>query len=178
MDYYNNIKDKLIKEEIFSSAKDYSKERHKVVTYYEIGKILSDAGKHYGENVIGKYSKKLMVEVSKKYNERTLRRMRQLYLLFEKQKWSPLATKLSWSHYSELLSIKDDAKLLYYVDISIKRNLSKNRLRDIIKSKEYERLPLDTKKKLKSKENVVINELVPDPIIIKGNNQNIYELYR
>ena len=28
--------------------------------------------------------------------------------MFKDEKWSPLATKLSWSHYCELLSIKDD----------------------------------------------------------------------
>ena len=48
---------------------------------------------HYGEDIIGEYSQKLMIEVGKKYNPRTLRRMRQLYLLFENQKWSPVATK-------------------------------------------------------------------------------------
>ena len=44
-----------------------------------------------------------MAELGKKYNERTLRRIRQYYRIFKDEKWSPMATKLSWSHYSELL---------------------------------------------------------------------------
>ena len=37
MDYYKEIKNKIIDEEIYSRVKDYSKERHRVITYYEIG---------------------------------------------------------------------------------------------------------------------------------------------
>ena len=70
MNYYNEIKNKLIDDEIYQKTKDYSKEKHRVITYFEIGKLLSEAGKHYGENIIGKYSEELMVEVGKKYNKK------------------------------------------------------------------------------------------------------------
>ena len=82
MNYYNEIKNKIINNEIYSRVKDYSKERHKVITYFEIGKLLNEAGGKYGDNVIDEYSKKLIVEVGKKYNRRTLFRMKQLYNLF------------------------------------------------------------------------------------------------
>ena len=114
MNYYNKIKNKLIDNEIYQKVKDYSKERNTVITYFEIGKLLNEAGGKYGDNIIGKYSKKLMLEVGKKYNERTLRRMRQFFVTFNNEKWSTLSTKLSWSHYSELLSIKEEHKLYYY----------------------------------------------------------------
>ena len=52
MNYYNEIKNKLIDNEIYCKAKDYSKDKNTVLTYYEIGKLLSEAGKHYGQNVI------------------------------------------------------------------------------------------------------------------------------
>ena len=97
MNYYNEIKTKLIDNEIYNKVKDYSKEKHKVVTYYDIGKLLYEAGKSYGKDIIRQYAEKLMVEVGKKYNERTLRRMRQLYLFFERQKWSPMETRLTVS---------------------------------------------------------------------------------
>ena len=87
MNYYNEIKNKLIDNEIYLKAKDYSKERHRVVTYFEIGKLLSEAGSRYGEDIIGQYSKKLIKEVGKQYSERTLRRMRQLYAMFNNEKW-------------------------------------------------------------------------------------------
>ena len=172
MDYYEEIKNKIIDNETYERVKDYSKERHRVITYYEIGKLLNEAGKKYGTNIIKQYSKKLVIEVGTKYNERTLRRMRQLYLLFKKQKWSPLATKLSWSHYSEVLSIKDEDKLMYYINACISKNLSKMELREKIKSKEYERLPDKTKNKIIKEEKLEVKDLVPNPILIK-NKYNI-----
>ena len=170
MDYYEEIKNKIIDNETYERVKDYSKERHRVITYYEIGKLLNEAGKKYGTNIIKQYSKKLVIEVGTKYNERTLRRMRQLYLLFKKQKWSPLATKLSWSHYSEVLSIKDEDKLMYYINACISKNLSKMELREKVKSKEYERLPDETKNKIIKEEKLEVKDLVPNPILIKNKN--------
>ena len=115
MNYYNEIKEKLIKSEIYDRIKDYSKDRHKVSVYFEIGKLLSEAGKEYGKNVIKQYSENLMTEVGKKYNERTLRRIRQFYEVFSKEKWSTMWTKLTWSHYREILSIKDMNEIKYYL---------------------------------------------------------------
>ena len=66
MNYYIEIKEKLIKSEIYDRVKDYSKDRNKVTVYYEIGKLLSEAGKEYGKNIIKQYSEKLMVDVGKK----------------------------------------------------------------------------------------------------------------
>ncbi len=51
MNYYNEIKNKLIDNEVYSNVKDYSKERHKVITYFEIGRLLTEAGGKYGDNV-------------------------------------------------------------------------------------------------------------------------------
>ena len=52
MNYYNEIKEKLIKSEIYDRAKDYSKDRHKVNVYFEIGRLLTEAGKEYGKNIM------------------------------------------------------------------------------------------------------------------------------
>ena len=65
MNYYDKIKEELIRSEIYDKAKDYAKDRNKVTTYFEIGKLLSEAGKVYGKNIIKGYSEKLMVEVGK-----------------------------------------------------------------------------------------------------------------
>ena len=107
MNYYNEIKEKLIKSEIYDRAKDYSKDRNKVNIYFEIGRLLSKAGKEYGKNIITQYSEKLVIEVGKKYNERTLYRMRKLYEVFNDEKLTMTWSKLSWSHYREVLSLKD-----------------------------------------------------------------------
>lgn len=170
MNYYNEIKNKLIDNEIYSKVKDYSKERHKVITYFEVGKLLDEAGGKYGDNILNDYSIRLAVEFGKKYNERTLRRIRQYYRIFKDEKRSPLATKLSWSHYSELLSIKDENELIYYINIAYEKNLSKRELREIIRNKEYERLPNETKNKLILADEIELKDLVPNPIIIRNKN--------
>lgn len=103
MNYYNEIKNKIIENEVYTIVKDYSKERHKVITYFEIGKLLNEVGGKYGDNIIDEYSKKLVVEVGKKYNRRTLFRMKQFYKIFNDEKVSQLATQLSWSHWYEML---------------------------------------------------------------------------
>ena len=176
MNYYDQIKEKLIDNEVYEKVKDYSKERNRVRTYYEVGELLASAGKHYGENIIGEYSRKLVNEVGKKYNEKTLRRMRQLYNLFEEQKWSPLVSKLNWSHFLVLFPIKDINKMNYYIDRCVRDNLSKRQLEKIIKEKEYERLSEETKLKLIENKELEILDEIKDPIIIHSNNNNINNL--
>ena len=68
MNYYNQIKNKIIDNEVYSRVKDYSKERHKVIIYFDIEKLLNKARGKYGDNIIDEYSKKLVIEVGKKYN--------------------------------------------------------------------------------------------------------------
>ena len=80
MDYYKQIKNELINNEVNRKVKNYSINRSDLETYYNVGKTLSEVGKHYGENVIGSYADRLKIELNKKYNERTLRRYRQFYL--------------------------------------------------------------------------------------------------
>ena len=174
MDYYNEIKDKLIDNEIYMRVKDYSKERNRLTTYYEVGKLLSEAGKHYGENIIEKYSKKLIIDVGRKYDKSTLFRIRKFYLIFSNKKVAPMVPQLTWSHCLLLIPIKDFNKINYYIYQISKRNLSKRQLEELIKNKEYERLREETKVKLINKEKNKITDLVPNPIIIR--NPNNYEV--
>ncbi len=167
MNYYNEIKEKILKSEIYDKAKDYSKDRHKVKVYFEIGKILSKAGKVYGKSIIKQYSEKLMIEVGKKYNERTLRRIRQFYELFANEKWSIIWTKLSWSHFREVLSLKDINKIRYYLNNAANNNLTIKQLQTIIKNNEYDRLSDKTRKKLIEFKPLKVDDLVPNPILIK-----------
>jgi predicted nuclease of restriction endonuclease-like (RecB) superfamily len=169
MNYYNEIKERLIKSEIYDKAKDYSKDRHKVSVYFETGKLLSDAGKEYGKNVIKQYAEKLIVEVGKKYNERTLYGMRKFFEVFSNEKLNPLGSKLSWSHYRELLTIKNIDAIMYYIDICEKNNLSKRQLQERIRNHEYDRLSNETKTKLIESKELKVDDLIPNPIVIKSN---------
>ena len=164
--YYNEIKNKLIDNEVYKKVKDYSKNRNDLSTYYEVGKLLYEAGNKYGEGIIKKYSERLVIEVGKKYNKRTLFRMRQFYNMIEIQKVSPVATQLTWSHYCELLPLKDINEINYYVKITIEQCLSKRQLREIIRNKEDHILDDNTKLKLINKEETKINDFVKNPIVI------------
>jgi len=172
MNYYEEIKEKLLKSEIYDRAKDYLKDRNKVIVYYDIGKLLSEAGKEYGKNIIKQYSEKLMIEVGKKYNERTLRRIRQFYEMFYKEKWSTAWTKLSWSHYREVLSLKDNNAIKYYLNECDTKNLTIKQLQEKIKNHEYDRLSNDTKIKLAQLEKLEVSDLIPNPIVIRNNSLN------
>ena len=170
MNYYNEIKERLIQSEIYDRVKDYSKERNKIKVYFEIGKLLSKAGKEYGKNIIKQYSEKLVIEVGKKYNERNLRYMRQFYKIFSSIKWNPVGSKLNWSHFRELIKVKNIDAIMYYINICEKRNLSKRQLQDRIKNHEYDRLSDNTKNKLILKEQLKVDDLIPNPIIIRSNS--------
>lgn len=76
MKYYDEIKKELINNEITKRVKDYSKNKSDLNTYYNVGKMLSEAGKHYGEGIIKEYSKKLTYELGKGYGITNLKRFR------------------------------------------------------------------------------------------------------
>ena len=172
MNYYDEIKNELINNEITKRVKDYSKNRSDLTTYYNVGKLLSEAGKHYGEGIIKEYSKRLTNELGKGYSISNLKRMRQFYFVLEKGVAMP--HQLSWSHILSILPIDDVDKINYYIKIAEEQNLSYRNLRLKIKNKEYERLDESTKEKLKEKEELKLLDLVKNPIQIKnasGNNE-------
>ena len=172
MNYYNEIKTELINNEITKRVKDYSKNRSDLNTYYNVGKLLSEAGKHYGEGIIKEYSKRLTNELGKGYSKRNLWLMLKFYEL--KEKVQTVSAQLSWSHYCELLQVNSVDKINYYIKITEEQNLSVRELRQRIKNNEYERLDESTKEKLKEKEKLKVPDLVKNPIQIKntsGNNE-------
>lgn len=182
MNYYDEIKEILLKSELYDKAKDYSKDRNKVKSYFKTGKLLSEAGKEYGKNIIKQYSLKLAMEVGKKYNERTLYRMKKFYEIFSNQKLTALRSKLSWSHYRELTTLKNINEIKYYISICEQHSLSYRQLQEKIKNNEYNRLSVEAKSKLIKSEELKVNDLIPNPIIIKNNTLDLnlteYALFR
>ena len=164
--YYNEIKNELINNEIYKRVKDYSKNRNELSVYYNVGKLLSEAGKHYGEGIIKEYSRKLTIEIGSGYGISNLKRMRQFYLIVEKG--VALPHQLSWSHILAILPINNINEINYYISISIEQNLSYRQLREKIKSKEYQRLDDKTKLKLINKEETAVSDFIKNPIIIRN----------
>lgn len=132
MNYYNEIKEQIINNEITKRVKDYIKNKSDLNTYYNVGKLLFEAGKHYGEGIIKEYSIKLTKELNTKYDVSSLNKMRKFYNLIEKM--ATMSPKLSYSHYVELLSINDISKIKYYIKITEDQNLSIRQLREKIKN--------------------------------------------
>ena len=170
MNYYDEIKNELINNEVTKKVKDYSKNKSDLTTYYNVGKLLAEAGKHYGEGIIKEYSKKLTDDIGKKYTKSSLYNMLKFYGFMKNTKFQTLSGKLTWSHYCELLSIDSIDKVNYYIKIVEDENLTVRELRKRIKSNEYERLDEETKKKLKDKEKLKVPDLVKNPIQIRNTN--------
>ena len=78
--------------------------------------------------------------------------------------------QLSWSHYRELIPIKDINKINYYIKICTELRLTRDELKNKIKSNEYERIDENIKNKLIAQDNIDIKEYVPNPILIKNKN--------
>ena len=115
MNYYNEIKNELINNEINRKVKNYSINKSDLDTYYNVGKLLLEAGNQYGEGIIKEYSRNLTIDLGTGYSQRNLRNMRQFYKV--SQKWQTLSAKLSWSHYCEILWF-DENKFQYYVKVA------------------------------------------------------------
>ena len=167
LNYYDEIKKELLNHEITKKVKNYSINKSDLTTYYNIGKLLKEAGKHYGEGIIKEYSKKLTADLNKKYSYRSLNYMIKFY---EFQKMQSVTANLSWGHWIELLSIKNIDKMQYYINQTEKLFLTTRELRQKIKSNEYERLDEETKGKLKTKEQLKVPDLVKNWVQIKNTN--------
>ena len=73
-------------------------------------KTIEDSIEMLRLSQIDEYSKKLMIDVNRKYTKSTLFRMRQFYTIFSDEKVATLSQLLTWSHYVELLSCNDVKK--------------------------------------------------------------------
>ena len=169
MNYYNEIKNELVNNEINRKVKNYSINKSDLNAYYNVGRMLSEAGNHYGEGIIEEYSKRLTYELGKGYSKRNLWLMLKFYELNEKVQ--TLSAQLSWSHYCELLSFENTDKINYYIELVKNNNLSVRQLRERIKSNEYERLPKSTKNKSAEQKESDLVDFIKNPILIKNSNK-------
>ncbi len=166
LNYYNEIKNELLNNEINHSVKTYSINKGDLNAYYNVGRLLVESGNKYGEGIIKEYSIKLTIDLGKKYSVRYLFDIRKLYLFL---KVHPPDAQLTMSHYRLLFPIKDDNEINYYIKQVIERKLSKRQLEVIIKNQEYKRLSFDTRNKLINNEQTSVVDYIKNPIYIKSN---------
>jgi len=167
--YLNNIKELIEKDVVLKKKHKLIEENSTLSTYFEIGKLIVEAqgGEErakYGNGLIKEWSRELTNLYGKGYDYTNLSRMRQLYLIFRNV--GPLG-QLSWSHYRYILPMKEESKRNYYINISIKQNLSSRKLKEKIKNKEYERLEYKEDIELIStNKEITIKDMIKDPILI------------
>ena len=170
MNYYNEIKETLIKNEIYKKVKDYSKNKSDLNAYFEVGRLIVEAQggekrAKYGNKLIKEYSEKLTNELGKGYTTSALKRMRKFYVVIKKG--ATMSHQLTIGHYIELLKLKSIKEINYYIYLIENQRISIRELREKIKSNEYERIGY--KEEL---EEPKINTFIKNPIMIKVKDKN------
>jgi len=119
--------------------------------YWHIGKrineeVLGNQRAEYGKQIVSTVSTQLTKEYGRGFELRNLRRMMQFAELFpDFQIVAPRARQLSWSHFIELLSIKNDLGREFYLTMAASENWSIRTLRNKIDSMLYERTAISSK---------------------------------
>lgn len=128
--------------------------------YWKIGKnikenILKNQRAEYGKSIVKELSRKLVLKYGRGYSVRNIFKMIKFYEYFSDfEKVLTLSTKLSWSHFIELLQIQNDLKRKFYITMCINENWSVRTLRERIDSALFERTAIS-----KKPEQTIINEL-------------------
>ena len=119
--------------------------------YWNIGKIIvekqdGNTRAKYGDLLIEEISKKLTEYFGKGFSVQNIRRMRQFYMYYPIR--STLMSELSWTHYLELIKIKEKEKRDFYMNECVNSNWDVRELQRQRTTLLYERLA-NTKDKTK-----------------------------
>ncbi len=115
------------------------------MTFWNVGSfIINDmeyqAYSAYGQKILATLSQKLMARYGKGYTYSALTRMMNVAKLYgNKEMFATLSQTLTWSHFIELITIKDDTKRLFYQQMSIAEHWSVNQMRCKQDEMAYER---------------------------------------
>ncbi|MCL2834152.1 MAG: PDDEXK nuclease domain-containing protein [Treponema sp.] len=127
-------------------ARAYSSANQEVILmFWEVGKyinsiLLESKRAEYGKRILPSLAAKLAEKYGQNFSERNLYRMMLFAERFRDIKiLPPLAAKLGWSHFIELLPLKSNEARLYYANDAAQRNLGTKELRRQISRKAYER---------------------------------------
>ena len=175
--YINEIK-KILKN---ARQKAYTAVNSAMVeAYWEIGRRIVEEeqnGKEraeYGKEILQNLSKELTEEFGKGYSYRTLREIRQFYLMFSDfEKWRTVSAKLTWSHFQKVLRVSDKKARIFYLTEAaenmwsvrtLDRNISTlyyNRIVASIDKKTVENEMKEKTKKLQAK------EFIKNPVVLE-----------
>jgi len=148
-----------------------------VFTYWEIGRRIVEEEQNgedraeYGKYLLKNLSERLTQEFGKGFNERSLRRIRQFYVLFPIR--STLRTELSWSHYRLLFNVEKEEVRNYYLIESIESGWSARQLERQIGSFYYERILASQNKEvvqqeaLQNNDTPTASQLLKNPYVLE-----------
>ncbi|MEH6874789.1 MAG: PDDEXK nuclease domain-containing protein [Candidatus Competibacter sp.] len=111
--------------------------------YWHVGQrirreVLKDGRAEYGEQIVSTLSTQLVREYGQSFGLRSLRRMVQFAEVFpEEQLVVALAQTLSWSHFIEILPLKQPLERAYYAELCRVERWSVRTLRERIASQLY-----------------------------------------
>ena len=175
--YINEIK-KILKN---ARQKAYTAVNSAMVeAYWEIGRRIVEEeqnGKEraeYGKEILKNLSKELTEEFGKGYSYRTLREIRQFYLMFSDfEKWRTVSAKLTWSHFQKVLRVSDEkARIFYLMEAAenmwsvrtLDRNISTLYYNRIVASIDKKTVEDEMKEKIKS---LQTEEFIKNPVVLE-----------
>ena len=175
--YINEIK-KILKN---ARQKAYTAVNSAMVeAYWEIGRRIVEEeqnGKEraeYGKEILQNLSKELTEEFGKGYSYRTLREIRQFYLMFSDfEKWRTVSAKLTWSHFQKVLRISDKKARIFYLTEAAENMWSVRTLDRNISTLYYNRIVASIDKKIVENEmkektkKLQAEEFIKNPVVLE-----------
>ena len=120
--------------------------------YWNIGNrinrdVLNYERAEYGKQIVAQVARQLQEEYGTKgFDEKSIRRMMQFAKLMpDQQIVAQLATKLFWSHFIEVLPLKDALQREFYLTMAANENWGRDTLRAKIDGMLYERTAIATR---------------------------------
>ena len=174
MNYLKNIEELIVENEARRKATALKDNSSTLLTYWNIGKLIVEAQggekrAKYGNSLIKEWGKKLSLKYGRGYDSSYLAKMRLFYLDFPILE--SVIPKLSWTHYIQILSIKNENERNYYINQVILNNLSVRELQKEIKNKAFDRLSYADKEHIEiisDTNSLSIKDMIKDPIILKA----------
>ena len=151
-----------------------------VEAYWEIGRRIVEEeqnGKEraeYGKEILQNLSKELTEEFGKGYSYRTLREIRQFYLMFSDfEKWRTVSAKLTWSHFQKVLRVSDEKARIFYLTEAAENMWSVRTLDRNISTLYYNRIVASIDKKIVENEmkdktkKLQAEEFIKNPVVLE-----------
>ena len=151
-----------------------------VEAYWKIGRRIVEEeqnGKEraeYGKEILQNLSKELTEEFGKGYSYRTLREIRQFYLMFSDfEKWRTVSAKLTWSHFQKVLRVSDEKARIFYLTEAAENMWSVRTLDRNISTLYYNRIVASIDKKTVENEmkektkKLQAEEFIKNPVVLE-----------